>query len=158
MSQSLLRALEGHPFVFDFSPEHRTRLAALAKEVHFEPDEVIFREGDDYSVFYLLGKGMVALELEVPGLVLRVQTLYAGDVFDWSALLPHAGKHFQARALDAVTALAFEGDQLLASFRADPQFGLVFMLRLMGVVSERLRNTRLQLVDVYSPEAKRAGT
>jgi CRP-like cAMP-binding protein len=158
MSQSLLRALEGHPFVFDFSPEHRTRLAALAKEVHFEPDEVIFREGDDYSVFYLLGKGMVALELEVPGHVLRVQTLYAGDVFDWSALLPHAGKHFQARALDAVTALAFEGDQLLASFRADPQFGLVFMLRLMGVVSERLRNTRLQLVDVYSPEAKRAGT
>jgi len=158
MSQSLLRALEGHPFVFDFSPEHRTRLAALAKEVHFEPDQVIFREGDDYSVFYLLGKGMVALELEVPGLVLRVQTLYAGDVFDWSALLPHAGKHFQARALDAVTALAFEGDQLLASFRADPQFGLVFMLRLMGVVSERLRNTRLQLVDVYSPEAKRAGT
>ena len=158
MSQSLLRALEGHPFVFDFSPEHRTRLAALAKEVHFEPDQVIFREGDDYSVFYLLGKGMVALELEVPGLVLRVQTLYAGDVFDWSALLPHAGKHFQARALDAVTALAFEGDQLLASFRADPQFGLAFMLRLMGVVSERLRNTRLQLVDVYSPEAKRAGT
>jgi CRP-like cAMP-binding protein len=158
MSQSLLRALEGHPFVFDFSPEHRTRLAALAKEVHFEPDQVIFREGDDYSVFYLLGKGMVALELEVPGHVLRVQTLYAGDVFDWSALLPHAGKHFQARALDAVTALAFEGDQLLASFQADPQFGLTFMLRLMGVVSERLRNTRLQLVDVYSPEAKRAGT
>ena len=158
MNQSLLQALEGHPFVSDFSPEHRTRLAALAKEVHFEPDQVIFREGDDYSVFYLLGKGMVALELEVPGLVLRVQTLYAGDVFDWSALLPHAGKHFQARALDAVTALAFEGDQLLASFRADPQFGLVFMLRLMGVVSERLRNTRLQLVDIYSPVAKRAGT
>ena len=158
MSDSLLQALERHPFVSDFSPQDQARLAALAKEVRFAPDQVIFREGDDYSVFYLLGKGMVALELEVPGHVLRVQTLYAGDVFDWSALLPHAGKHFQARALDAVTALAFEGDQLLASFRADPQFGLVFMLRLMGVVSERLRNTRLQLVDVYSPEAKRAGT
>jgi CRP-like cAMP-binding protein len=158
MSQSLLQALESHPFVSDFSPEHRTRLAALAKEVHFEPDHVIFREGDDYSVFYLLGKGMVALELEVPGHVLRVQTLYAGDVFDWSALLPHAGKHFQARALEPVTALAFEGDQLLASFKADPQFGLTFLLRLMGVVSERLRNTRLQLLDMYSPVAKRAGT
>ena len=158
MSNSLLQNLESHPFVSDFVPEDRARLATLAKEVKFEPDQVIFREGDDYSVFYLLGKGMVALELEVPGHVLRVQTLYAGDVFDWSALLPHAGKHFQARALDAVTALAFEGDQLLASFKADPQFGLAFMLRLMGVVSERLRNTRLQLVDVYSPEAKRAGT
>ena len=158
MSDSLLQALERHPFVSDFSPQDQARLAALAKEVRFAPDQVIFREGDDYSVFYLLGKGMVALELEVPGHVLRVQTLYAGDVFDWSALLPHAGKHFQARALEPVTALAFEGDQLLASFKADPQFGLTFLLRLMGVVSERLRNTRLQLVDMYSPVAKRAGT
>ena len=158
MSDSVLQDLERHPFVADFAPQDQARLAALAKEVRFAPDQVIFREGDDYSVFYLLGKGMVALELEVPGQVLRVQTLYAGDVFDWSALLPHAGKHFQARALDAVTALAFEGDQLLASFQADPQFGLTFMLRLMGVVSERLRNTRLQVVDMYSPVAKRAGT
>jgi CRP/FNR family cyclic AMP-dependent transcriptional regulator len=158
MSQSLLQDLETHPFVAEFRPEHRARLAALAKQVHFDANQVIFREGDDYSVLYLLGKGMVALELEVPGHVLRVQTLYGGDVFDWSALLPHAGKHFQARALDAVTALAFEGDQLLASFKTDPEFGLAFMLRLMGVVSERLRATRLQLLDMYSPVAKRAGT
>jgi len=72
--------------------------------------------------------------------------------------LPHAGKHFQARALGPVTALAFEGAHLLAAFRADPEFGLAFMLRLMGVVSERLRATRLQLLDMYSPVAKRAGT
>ncbi|HWK82510.1 MAG TPA: Crp/Fnr family transcriptional regulator [Caldimonas sp.] len=157
MTQSVLQVLEAHPFVADFRPEHRARLAALAKQVHFDADQVIFREGDDYSVFYLLGQGMVALELEVPGHLLRVQTLYGGDVFDWSALLPHAGKHFQARALDAVTALAFEGEDLLASFKTDPEFGLAFMLRLMGVVSERLRATRLQLLDMYSPVAKRAG-
>jgi len=100
---------------------------------------------------------MVALELEVPDHVLRVQTLYAGDVFDWSALLRHAAKHFQARALDRVTALAFEGEDLLASFQSDPEFGMAFMLRLMGVVSERLRATRVQLLDMYSPVAKRAG-
>jgi len=158
MSDNLIQALERHPFVSDFAPQDQARLAAIAKEVRFASNEVIFHEGDDYSVFYLLGKGMVALELEVPGHVLRVQTLYGGDVFDWSALLPHAGKHFQARALEPVTALAIEGDQLLASFKADPQFGLAFMLRLMGVVSERLRNTRLQLLDMYSPVAKRAGT
>jgi CRP/FNR family cyclic AMP-dependent transcriptional regulator len=157
MTQSLLQDLEAAPFAADFRPEHRTRLAALAKQVHFDANQVIFREGDDYSVFYLLGQGMVALELEVPGHLLRVQTLYGGDVFDWSALLPHAGKHFQARALDSVTALAFEGEDLLASFKADPEFGLAFMLRLMGVVSERLRATRLQLLDMYSPVAKRAG-
>jgi len=158
MNPSLIAELSKHPFVAAFRPEHVERLAALAEQVHFATDQVIFHEGDDYSVFYLLGEGTVALELEVPGHVLRVQTLYAGDELDWSAVLPHAGKHFQARALGPVTALAFEGAHLLAAFRADPEFGLAFMLRLMGVVSERLRATRLQLLDMYSPVAKRAGT
>ncbi|MEO8921257.1 MAG: Crp/Fnr family transcriptional regulator [Caldimonas sp.] len=158
MTQELLLRLDTHPFLADFRPEHKARLMALGSTMHFEADEVIFREGDDYSVFYLLAEGMVALELEVPGHLLRVQTVYAGEVFDWSSLLPHAPKHFQARALDAVTALAFEGESLRASFQSDPEFGLAFVLRLLGVVSGRLRATRLQLADMYSPEARRAGT
>jgi len=149
--------LDTQPFVADFRPEHRAALAALAREVRFAANQVIFREGDDYSVLYLLVEGMVALELDVPGHVLRVQTLYAGDVFDWSAVLRHTAKHFQARALDDVTAFAIQGEELLAAFDRDPSFGMAFMLRLMGVVSERLRATRLQLLDMYSPVAKRAG-
>ena len=73
-------------------------------------------------------------------------------------MLPQSGKHFQARALEPTAALAFEGAQLLTGFKTDPEFGLAFMLRLMGVVSERLRATELQLVDMYSPVAKAAGT
>jgi CRP/FNR family transcriptional regulator, cyclic AMP receptor protein len=158
MTPHLMGALEQHPFVAGFKREHVLRLAEMAREVYFSDGQVIFHEGDDYSVFYLLGEGMVALELQTPGAPLRVQTLYPGDELDWSAVLPHAGKHFQARALSPVTALAFEGEELLASFHADTEFGLAFMLRLMGVVSERLRATRVQLLDMYAPEAKRAGT
>jgi CRP/FNR family transcriptional regulator, cyclic AMP receptor protein len=158
MDEALLQVLKRHPFVGEFEDEHVRRLAGLAKQVHFAEGQIIFHEGDDYSVFYLLGEGMVSLELQMPGQLLRVQTLFAGDELDWSAVLPHAGKHFQARALTPVTALAFEGAQLLASFKADPAFGLAFMLRLMGVVSERLRATRVQLLDLYAPEARRAGT
>lgn len=158
MTQDLLQVLEKHPFVAEFRSEHKAKLAAMAQQVQFADGQVIFHQGDDYSVFYLLGDGMVALELEAPESVLRVQTLYAGDELDWSAVLPHAGKHFQARALTPVTALAFEGEQLLATFKTDPEFGLAFMLRLMGVVSERLRATQVQLLDMYSPVAKRAGT
>jgi CRP-like cAMP-binding protein len=155
----LLQMLEAHPFVAQFGHEHKAVLAELARQVHFDAGQVIFREGDEYSVFCLIGHGMVALELEVPGQqLLRVQTLYEGDELDWSAVLPHAGKHFQARALTAVTALAFEGAELLNAFHADTAFGLAFMLRLMHVVSERLRATRVQLLDMVSAEARRAGT
>ncbi|MDO9286913.1 MAG: Crp/Fnr family transcriptional regulator [Aquabacterium sp.] len=158
MTATLQKVLSQHPFVADFKPAHVDRLAGLAKQVHFDAGQVIFHEGDDYSVLYLLGEGMVALELQTPGRLLRVQTLHAGDVFDWSALLPHTGKHFQARALDGVTALAFEGEELLAAFKDDPAFGMAFMLKLLSVVSERLRASRVQLVDMYATEAKLAGT
>ena len=158
MSQDLLSVLKQHPFVAEFQASHVAKMAQMAQQVHFEAGQVIFHEGDDYSVFYLLGEGMVALEVEAPDHVLRIQTLYAGDELDWSAVLPHAGKHFQARALEPVTALAFEGEQLLAAFKADTEFGLAFMLRLMLVASERLRAARVQLIDLYSTEARRAGT
>lgn len=158
MTPTVLDVLQAHPFVAGFQPGQVAQLAALARQVQFDEGQIIFHEGDDYAVFYLLGQGMVALELELPGQRLRVQTLHDGDELDWSAVLPHAGKHFQARALSPVTALAFEGDQLLAAFKADPELGLAFMLRLMGVVSERLRATRVQLLDLYAPEARRAGT
>jgi CRP-like cAMP-binding protein len=158
MALDLLPVLQRHPFVEDFGPEHVRALADLARRERFAEGQIIFHQGDDYSVFYLLDDGMVSLELEAADNVLRVQTLYAGDELDWSALLPHAGKHFQARALTPVTALAFEGEQLLSAFKQDPHFGMAFMLRLMGVVSERLHATRVQLLDMYLSEAKRAGT
>ena len=67
------------------------------------------------------------------------------------------GKHFQARVLERADALAFDGGELLAACKDDPQFGFVFMHRLLGVVAERLQATRLQVLDMYSPVAKRAG-
>jgi CRP-like cAMP-binding protein len=87
-----------------------------------------------------------------------VQTLHAGDELGWSAILMGRGKHFQARALQPVQALAFDGAKLLNACREEPAFGFALMYRMVGVVSERLQATRLQVLDMYSPVAKRAGT
>jgi CRP-like cAMP-binding protein len=157
MTPSLHSVLEKHPFLRDFDPPHVGRLAALAKAVHFDRDQVIFHEGDENADFFLLVKGMVAIEIDAPEQVLRVQTLFEGDEFGWSAVLAGRGKHFQARALEPTDTVAFGGPQLLATFRDDPAFGLAFTLRLLGVVSERLQGTRLQLHDMYSVVSKRAG-
>ena len=91
----------------------------MAKEVRFERDQILFREGDECSEFYLIVTGLVALEIAAPGHTFRVQTLFAGDELGWSALLMGSGKHFQARTLERVDALAFEGAELLAACRED---------------------------------------
>jgi CRP-like cAMP-binding protein len=118
---------------------------------------VIFREGDEFSKFYLIVSGLVAVEMAAPDHTIRVQTLFAGDELGWSAVLAGRGKYFQARSLDRVEALAFEGGELLAACREDTAFGFAFMYRLLAVVAERLQATRLQVIDTYSPIARRAG-
>jgi len=155
---NLLSALRQHPFVETFLPAHIDRLQTLAREVAFERDQTIFREGDDTHEFFLIVTGRVALEIIEPDHLLRVQTLGAGDEFGWSAVLMGRGKYFQARALEPVQALAFDGGQLLDACRSDTGFGFALMYRMLGVVSERLQATRLQLHDMFSPKAKRAGT
>jgi CRP-like cAMP-binding protein len=145
---TLMAVLRKHPFVEEFSPEHIEKLRAMAREVSFAPGQTIFREGDDCHDFYL----------EESDHVLRVQTLSAGDEFGWSAILMGRRKHFLARALESVETLAFDGPQLLAACRDDKGFGFALMYRMLGVVSERLQATRLQLHDMHSPVAKRAGT
>jgi len=156
--ETLVAVLQKHPFVGEFQPQHIEKLSALAKEVQFERDNVIFHEGDECHDFYLIVQGRVALEIEAPGHTFRVQTLHEGDELGWSAILMGRGKHFQARALQPVKALAFDGVALLDACRADPAFGFALMYRMLGVVSERLQATRLQVLDMYSPVAKRAGT
>jgi CRP-like cAMP-binding protein len=155
--ETLVAVLEKQPFVEEFQHEHIEKLAALAKRVRFDRGQIIFREGDDCSEFYLLVSGRVGLEIVEQGLTMRVQTLSAGDELGWSAILMGRGKYFQARALEDVDALAFEGSEVLAACRADKSLGFALMYRMLGVVSERLQATRLQLHDLYSPMAKRAG-
>ena len=158
MTDAVVAMLQRHPFVEDFESQHVDKLAQMAVRVRFDRDQVIFREGGECSDFYLIASGLIALEIAAPNQTFRVHTLTAGDELGWSALLMGRGKHFQARALERIEALAFDGGELLAVCKQDTHFGFVFMHRLLGVVSERLQAARLQLLDMHSPAAARAGT
>lgn len=145
--------LTGHPFTAGFWPDHIAHLAAMASEVHFLPGELIFHEGDHSSFFYLLISGNIALEVTAPGHPVRVSTLYAGEVLGWSSVTGENGKQFQARALENVHALAFDGARLCHACEQDYAFGFRFMRAILSVMSGRLHSIRIQLLDAYTPVA-----
>jgi CRP-like cAMP-binding protein len=146
--------LQSHPFTEGFWPDHIARLTAMASEVRFRSGESIFREGDHSSLFYLLISGNVALEVISPGRAVRVATLYAGEVLGWSSVTgTGGGKQFQARSLEEVHALAFDGERLRHACEDDYAFGFWFMRAILKVMSDRMHAIRAQLVDVYSPLA-----
>ena len=152
-SEPTAALLQEHSFTKGFWPEHIARLAGMAAEVRFQPGDLIFHEGDHSSLFYLLIEGNVALEVISPGRPVRISTLMAGEVLGWSSVTGVTGKQFQARALEPVHALAFDGVRLTHACQEDFAFGFHFMRAILTVMADRLHATRVQLLDIYSPVA-----
>ena len=82
-----------------------------------------------------------------PGHPVRVATLYAGEVLGWSSVTGDTDKQFQARALEEVHALAFDGARLRHACEDDYAFGFGFMRAILSVMSDRLHAIRAQLLE-----------
>jgi CRP/FNR family transcriptional regulator, cyclic AMP receptor protein len=145
----LIAPVTDHGLLKDLDPRYAHKLAGLALEAHFSPEQVIFKEKDTAGFFYLLLSGSVALEIVGPARRIEIETLHGGDGMGWSALLSDEPKHLQARALTDVRALAFEGKGLREAFENDPRFGYALMKRLLAIAVERLDATGSQLINRY---------
>ena len=125
-------------------------IAGCGSNVHFKPGEVLFREGDAADTFYVIRHGSIAVEAFVPARGhVTIETLDAGEVVGWSWLFPPYRCQFDARALTAVRATAFDGACLRGKCAADRVLGYELMSRFAQVLMERLQWTRLRLLDIY---------
>ena len=95
------------------------------------------------------GPGL-AVQLHAParGAVV-IETLDPGEIVGWSWLFPPYVWHFDARAVDDVRAVAFDGACLRGKCDADHGLGYDLMRRFAAVMIDRLQHTRLRLLDVY---------
>jgi len=138
------------PLLAGLEPEALALIAGCASNVRFDEGDVLFREGDEADVFYVIRHGSVAIELYSPPRGgMTIETISAGEVVGWSWLFPPHRWHFDARALTQVRATAFDGACLRGKCDEDPAFGYELMRRFAQVMLERLQWTRLRLMDVY---------
>lgn len=141
---------------FDFfrplGPDKIAVVAGCGRTRVFRPTEMILREGEPEDFFYVVRSGSVALEVYAPQREpLVVETLHDGDPLGWSWIVPPHRARFDARAVDVVTTVEFDGACLRGKCEADPALGFELMKLFAGVLAERLRHTRLRLLDVYAP-------
>jgi len=143
-----IEAAKTHDLLSSLEPRHMEKLLGLAREVRFARDEVILRETAKPGFLYFILEGKVALEILAHGRRLLVQILEVGDATGWSSLLDGVeGDHFQARSLEPIRALAFEGRQLRAACESDPGFGYNMMKLALGLAAECLDAARTRLVE-----------
>lgn len=151
MTQTELQeALSRHAFCHGLAEKHLAALAPITRQMSFAVGSYLTRDQEPAAVFYLIESGRVAIEVHAPGWgELRVQTIGPNEAVGWSWLRPPFRWQFDARAVEPVQTLAIDAPRLRALIAQDVELGFLLLERLVWVISDRLKATRLQLLDVY---------
>jgi len=148
--EGLERILQEHAFLEDLSVDQARFLVSCARNVRFAAGEFLLREGTEPPAFFLLRRGHVVLEIDVPARgTVEMESLGPGDVLGLSWLIPAYREHLDARATDAVVAIAFDCRCLRAKLDADHDLGYALARRLFAQAYHRLERVRLQRLDLY---------
>jgi len=148
--ESLVETLRGVHVLHDISDEHLEQIAVFTQCWSIPANTVIFHEGEEAECIYLVDRGNVVLEVQVPGGGnKRICTIGAGELLGWSPVLGETRMTATARTIDETRACGIDAKQVLAFCEHNPRFGYEFMRRTALAVIKRLTATRLQLLDVY---------
>jgi hypothetical protein len=141
------KRLAAHPFLRGMSPHHLELLALCAMPTEFNAGQIVLREGEPASGFYLIETGTVVLEAKAnDGKTVVIDTVCAGEPLGWSWLFPPYLWSFDARATEPCTAICLSG--LLLRQHRDDDLTLSHELhkRASEVMVRRLRAARNKLV------------
>lgn len=149
--------LAAEPFMRGMRPVHLERLAQTASDIVLPARHRIFEEGGYATGFWLIRRGSIALDLEVPGRgLVGVDTMGMGDMVGWSWLFPPYRWTLGAVTVGQAEAFEFDGAAVRAFLDDDPELGHEVTRRFLAVVASRLRATRLRLLDLQGRSQARA--
>jgi CRP/FNR family cyclic AMP-dependent transcriptional regulator len=148
--KELADLLAGQAFLDGLPEETVAFIAGCAKNVRFDAGQYIYRSGESADDFYLIRHGTAALELFDPARgPITFQTVKTGEILGVSWLVPPHRRHYDARAVELIRAIAFDAKCLRAKCEADHSLGYEMMKRFMPPLMERLEAARLQSADLY---------
>ena len=110
--------------------EHLGRIAGLMEEVHFEPGETIFNEGEAGDAFYVLLSGRVSIEKN--GNTFR--EIKEKEAFGALEMLDFHPRAVTAKAVDQVRALKVNGQEFHDLLSLDMEMVEAVFRMLCGLV------------------------
>jgi CRP-like cAMP-binding protein len=149
----LLDMLEDIDFLRGLTPEYLGHIAALGQLQEHPANTVLFREGEGCGHVYLVGRGEIALEIQVPGKgPMLIRTAGPGELVGWSPLIRQGPMTATARTLTRCRLIALDVGGMLALCQRDPAFGMELIRRTAVALARRLHGTRLRLLESQGPQ------
>jgi CRP/FNR family cyclic AMP-dependent transcriptional regulator len=131
----------------------RATLSSLASFCDYQAGQLIFRENAPADQLLLILVGSVALEISVPGRgKVRLISLGPGDWVGWSALMGGGRMTTSAIAVTDTVVARYSANELRQVCDQDHGIGYPMMKCVAESIANRLVATRLQLLDLFSPQ------
>jgi len=156
---SAIELLHDSPVLGTLAPEDLRFLAKRAGTRTFESGETIFEQGDPAEACFLLLAGRVVMsfrpsdgESAHDGESVRPKMLHLrqyddrGRLLGWSALLEPFRYRATVTALEPTQVLVLQRRHLDERKDSHPEFGVALLERIIWVLGNRLRETRIRLV------------
>jgi CRP/FNR family cyclic AMP-dependent transcriptional regulator len=141
------KQLAAHPFLKGMSPHHFELLALCAMPTEFDAGQIVLREGEPATGFYLIESGTVVLEGKTDdGKTVVIDTISAGEPLGWSWLFPPYLWSFDARATEPCTAICLSGLLLRQHRDDDLTLSQELHKRVSEVMVRRLQAARNKLI------------
>lgn len=135
----------------DLSESQLQKIAEVGELKTYKAREVIFKEYTQANCFFVLKNGHVAIDVEVgKGKKSIVSTITPGNLFGWSALVSPYIWTATAVAVDPSEVFAFHGKRVNELFKEDPLMASLILKQILTVVSTRLRDSQLQLINLIN--------
>ncbi len=149
--KSISDILKEQSFFAEMSEDMLDYLAGCGQNMHFGPDEYIGKENDASDYLYIVKRGKVAVEVVHPVRgPITIRTLGAGEIAGFSWIIPPYRLQFGLKALERTSVLALNGNCTRGKCEEDYHLGYLLMKQAATIMDKRLRDTRIQLLDVYS--------
>ncbi|HET9188073.1 MAG TPA: cyclic nucleotide-binding domain-containing protein [Acidothermaceae bacterium] len=148
--KDVTQLLAEQPLFSDLGNDMFALVAGCAHNEHFGADDYLFRIGDPADRFYLVRRGLVALELvRTGGSRLIVDTVSNGGIVGLSWLVPPYRWNLDARAVEATSAVSIDAGCLRRKCEDEPRIGYVLLQRVSSALYQRMQAARVRMADVY---------
>jgi CRP-like cAMP-binding protein len=114
-------------------------LAQIIDILHFDRDEILFRENDPAERFYMVRSGNVLLEQRISDKVTAcIGSIKPGFSFGWSVMIEDADYTSDAVCVEPAEIYSFKREKIKKLFAQDPEMGIRMYQRLLVIIKKRL--------------------
>jgi CRP/FNR family transcriptional regulator, cyclic AMP receptor protein len=136
-------------FCQGMSREQKGILASLCEPVRYQPSDIISAEGESANFLYILKNGRADINItKGNGREASVGTITPGRIFGWSSLVSPFLNSADVKCQKECLVLRIDAARIRSLMDQNVEFGYLVMSRLATVISGRLENTRLQLINI----------